>query len=205
MPNYYEDCLHPEDYIRWASLRDIRISKPPLINTSLGELAEAGWNLHIEARRIVRSGGSKVILRFRPPDGTAPGLNFKIWYDGYVGSYNQAVTLLSKLESFSPKNLTEKAAAVEERIHYQEVVYPTVDPVTFEPREESVRLPLIDMIMDHPNLEMFESEILERINERRAERIQLPSEAPADREMPTDLTEYFERVFSTVLTEIELT
>lgn len=200
MPNYYEDFLRPEDYAPSVLAHNIRIVKPPLINTSVGELAEAGWFLHVESRRIVTAGGSKVTLRFRPPDGGPAGLNFKFFAkDVYISSREHISQLLNWLDQLTePKHLTEKVATVTSEVSYQEIAYTRKDPKTLETAHAvPAAVPLIDMIMDHPDLSVFEAEILERINSKRAETIKLPTLSRVEVSEPAlnDLTEYFERIF----------
>lgn len=237
MASYYEDLLRPDDY---GNILNVNIYKPPLISTSLHELAAAGWNVWIEAKRIKTQSKTKVRLRFRPEHGGPSGLNFDIWTDFHIGQRSDAIQFLKRLDVIKePNHLTEKVATIKSEISYQEIAYNTMKRVstnTFETTyvvpvkldeqlysdlkavhgaenmsgelgrmiddyfydrqkyEGAPMLSLIDMIMDHPDLGLFETEILNKINEKRGEHVKVASYVEPF--MPDDLTEYFERVFN---------
>lgn len=234
MPSYYEDLLRPEDY---GNILNVHIYKPPLISTSLHELAAAGWNVWVEAKRVKTLGKTKIRLRFRPENGGPSGLNFDIWTDCHIGQRSDILQFMKRLDVIKePQHLTEKAATFKSEISYQEVAYAKTNPMTFETvyavpvkldeqlysdlkavhgsenlpnelgrmiddyfydrqkYESAPVLSLIDMIMDHPDLGLFETEILNKINEKRGEHVKVASYVEPS--MPDDLTEYFERVFN---------
>lgn len=179
MSNFYEDLIRPNEYVH---INNVTIQKPPLILTSLSELAKAGWSCWIEARRLLVEKRTKIRLRFIPPNGGPSGLNFNIWGDFLVGNRDQAMKILENLDTITePNNLTARVTTFE-------AVYNTVNSVQS----------FSDMLVaaSGEELEMFEHEILKKINEKRAERIVMPEQAMIEEPDHMDLTMFFERVFA---------
>lgn len=70
----------PNEYLRFG---DKSIKSPPLINTSLKELAEMSWYLTVSARYVSGYSHSKLKYHFSNPDKQGyPFLVFKVWVKG---------------------------------------------------------------------------------------------------------------------------
>lgn len=75
-----EFIFTPTDYLVWGNHY---IRNPPLINTSLKELAGASWYLAVNVRYVPTYGHSKIKYHFCDPDGKGnPFLVFKLWAKG---------------------------------------------------------------------------------------------------------------------------
>lgn len=81
-----EFFLVPGEYLAGG---DRPIKAPPLINTSLKELAEMGWYLTIYARYIKGYGHTKLKFHFSDPDNKKgyPYLTFRMWVKGDVTTF----------------------------------------------------------------------------------------------------------------------
>jgi hypothetical protein len=70
----------PHEYLRFGN-KDIK--SPPLINTSLKELAEMEWYLTVYARYVKGYSHTKLKYHFGNPDGKGhPYIVFKMWAKG---------------------------------------------------------------------------------------------------------------------------
>jgi hypothetical protein len=72
----------PKEYLRFG---DRPIKSPPLINTSLQELADLGWYLSVYATWIPGYGSTKIKYHFSDPDKNGyPFLVFRLWHPGKI-------------------------------------------------------------------------------------------------------------------------
>lgn len=72
----------PREYLKYG---DRLIEAPPLINTSLEELAEYGWYLSVYAQWLPTYAHTKIKYHFSDPDKNGyPFITFRLWHPGRV-------------------------------------------------------------------------------------------------------------------------
>lgn len=155
-----ELVFRPAEYLRFGNHL---IRNPPLINTSLKELASMEWYLSVSARYVKGYDYTKIKYHFSDPDRTTgyPFLVFKFWAKGNQ-ILQEKLNPYTLIQILIQRDLTPNFS--KPPIHQLRLV--DVKPTTHEVREVIKEVP-IGLTISLEN----ELEILQTLNAQRKEKL----------------------------------
>lgn len=162
---YFDTMIGPNDYL---AAGNFKIQRPPYINTSLQELAKHGFDLWFECRFLPSEGFSKIRLRFRPPEGGGPSVNFNMTSDSVIGTDAQAISWLSRwngriLGGPVPQRPTEEAATIWAVMNHESFLKEHIVSVPIR-ISETLYQDWVSVHGDHQVLEQIKGFVTDEVN-----------------------------------------